>query len=450
MTEQAHRWLLGALAALAAACPAVATAAPVTGPQAGATPTTALVTATGTTSAARVAYGLTTGYGLTAPAAATGDEFVLTGLTPGATYHYRAEIPAGDGSWVPGADGTLTTSPAGAPELVGRPSAAASGDGMTCDPGNWTAPSNVVAVTWWQGATPVLGAMSTFGFVPPAAGDYACRVTARGPSVSSYWTSRPAHFTPPPTPPRATTQPAIFGDASAKEGSILNCDRGQWSGASTVSQQWQRDGGSIPGATAVQYKVTSADLGHSLICQVTATGPGGSTVIATSPFAVPPAPAPPVTTTPLPIARPAVNAGGSSTPPIVLVTPLDGGGSSGLDSDTRDSTVSASAALKTLLTGRLPTRRALLRPDGARLRFRAPAPLGMLRVKLVSADNGRLLGVGARWYDESRTGVVRLRLTRAGRKALRSGTLVSVTLVATFVPDHGRSETESRGIDLAP
>jgi hypothetical protein len=109
--------------------------------------------------------------------------------------------------------------------------------------------------------------------------------------------------------------------------------------------------------------------------------------------------------------------------------------------------ISALAALRTLLAGPLPTRRVLLlAPNGAALRFRAPAPLGMLRVKLLA---GRTLAVGARWYDTTRTGIVRLRLTRAGRRALRSDGAVEALLVATFVPDHGRTETESRRVVLS-
>src|SRR5690349_13612968 len=57
LTRHVQRLLLGALAALAAACPGVAAAAPVTGPVIGATPTMALVSTTGTVPGGRVSYG---------------------------------------------------------------------------------------------------------------------------------------------------------------------------------------------------------------------------------------------------------------------------------------------------------------------------------------------------------------------------------------------------------
>src|SRR3954453_15996183 len=129
LTRQVHRWLLGALTALVAACPGVASAAAVTGPPIGVTPSTALVTATGAGSGARVAFGEAT-YDDATPASAVGDEFLLDGLQPATTYRYRVEVPDGAGGWVPGAERTVTTSPRNAPELVARPTASQSASSM--------------------------------------------------------------------------------------------------------------------------------------------------------------------------------------------------------------------------------------------------------------------------------------------------------------------------------
>jgi hypothetical protein len=293
--------------------------------------------------------------------------------------------------------------------------------------------------------------------VSEVAGDYACRVTMTSGTATSFMTSRPVHYTPPPPqPPLWVDPPSILGELPAVEGTVLTCDRGQWIRATTLEPGWLRDGVSL-GEAQGTHRVTAADMGHTLVCQVTATGAGGTTIARsapitpTAPVVVSPAPAPSATVATA-TARPVVNAASSSsTPPPnpVLVGPLDGTSGTTFQEDSSSTGVSASAALRTLLASRLPSRRALLRPDGARMRFRAPSPLGMLRVKLLGGDGGEtVLAVGARWYDTSRTGVVRLRLTTAGRKALRSGTPLVATLVAIFVPDHGRSERESRQVVL--
>lgn len=60
----------------------------------------------------------------------------------------------------------------------------------------------------------------------------------------------------------------------------LHCLGGPTSGA-TLEYQWLRDGVAIPGATTPDYTVSSADEGHALQCQVTASNSEG-TMIATT------------------------------------------------------------------------------------------------------------------------------------------------------------------------
>jgi hypothetical protein len=288
-------------------------------------------------------------------------------------------------------------------------------------------------VSWWQDGHQLTEAGAAHSLTTGVAGDYACRVTMTSGTGTSYMTSRPVHSTP---PPRVIDPPSILAELPAREGTILTCDRGQWIGATSLEPGWLRDGASLDEAQG-SHRVIAADVGHALACQVTAVGAGGTTV-ARSATITPPAPAP---ATPPPV----VNAGSSSsTPP---PNPTLGDGRPTFQEDSFVKGVSASAALRTLLSGRVPGRRALLRPDGARLRFRAPSPLGMLRVKLLTGRGEEpVLAVGARWYDTSHSGVVRLRLTIAGRKALRSARPLTATLVAIFVPDRGRSESESRQV----
>ncbi|MDR0416218.1 MAG: hypothetical protein LBH76_02660, partial [Propionibacteriaceae bacterium] len=51
----------------------------------------------------------------------------------------------------------------------------------------------------------------------------------------------------------------------------------------TRSYQWRRDGAAIPGATSVHYAPTAGDLGHSITAQVTASAPGYTSAVDTSP-----------------------------------------------------------------------------------------------------------------------------------------------------------------------
>src|SRR3954453_1092394 len=115
LTRQVHRWLLGALTALVAACPGVASAAAVTGPPIGVTPSTALVTATGAGSGARVAFGEAT-YDDATPASAGGDESLLAGLGPARSCSAagRRPRPTAPGSGCP------TARAAGCPAPSGR------------------------------------------------------------------------------------------------------------------------------------------------------------------------------------------------------------------------------------------------------------------------------------------------------------------------------------------
>jgi len=96
-------------------------------------------------------YGTTTGYGSKAPSSAqsagsgTANQAVsttLTGLTPGATYHYRLIATNADGTTV-GGDGVFTTQ--AAPEVV---TGAASGVGLTQATVACSVDPNGLATTW--------------------------------------------------------------------------------------------------------------------------------------------------------------------------------------------------------------------------------------------------------------------------------------------------------------
>src|SRR5690348_8210061 len=76
--------------------------------------------------------------------------------------------------------------------------------------------------------------------------------------------------------PSNTSLPSISG--SARDGSMLTASHGSWTGSPTsYAYQWLRcdaQGGNcaaIAGATSQRYTVQTADVGHRLQVQVTAT-----------------------------------------------------------------------------------------------------------------------------------------------------------------------------------
>lgn len=75
-------------------------------------------------------------------------------------------------------------------------------------------------------------------------------------------------------------QPRVVG--AAKVGSTLTAQSGTWRPATTFSDQWQRDGKQIAGATATTYRLTAQDRGKAISVTVTAKLSGYANVARTS------------------------------------------------------------------------------------------------------------------------------------------------------------------------
>jgi Carboxypeptidase regulatory-like domain len=100
-----------------------------------------------------------------------------------------------------------------------------------------------------------------------------------------------------PAAPVNTVAPVVSGTPAV--GSLLSCASGSWTGenALTLSMgwplttpfayQWLRDGSAIAGATLNAYLVQAADLGHGLVCEVTATNAAGHASVKSSSLAIP-------------------------------------------------------------------------------------------------------------------------------------------------------------------
>jgi hypothetical protein len=88
-----------------------------------------------------------------------------------------------------------------------------------------------------------------------------------------------------PSAPHNTAAPTITGTALV--GDVITCSNGSWTGEGMLSvqtgwplttpfgYQWTREGVAISGATSAGYLVQTADEGHGLACEVTATNAAG-------------------------------------------------------------------------------------------------------------------------------------------------------------------------------
>jgi hypothetical protein len=84
----------------------------------------------------------------------------------------------------------------------------------------------------------------------------------------------------PITPPTSSVAPSVTGNPDS--GELLTCNVGTWSGASTFTYSWRRDG-QVTAATATTYLVDEQDAGHTLACVVVASNSAGESDPATSP-----------------------------------------------------------------------------------------------------------------------------------------------------------------------
>ncbi len=109
-----------------------------------------------------------------------------------------------------------------------------------------------------------------------------CLVVAFGGSAASAAAS----------PPVNGALPVISG--TARQAQSLSTTSGSWGGRSPISfaYRWERCGSSgascspISGATSPTYKLTAADVGHTIRAQVTATNPDGVAGVLSAPTAV--------------------------------------------------------------------------------------------------------------------------------------------------------------------
>jgi hypothetical protein len=144
------------------------------------------------------------------------------------------------------------------------------GGTATCNNGGWT---NALTFTyqWLQDGVELDGVTGkTRPIVAADAGTtLSCNVTAtgRGGTATAIGTGKLV-----PAAPTLVTAPVITG--TPRPAHILRCNRGTWTGASSFTLTWLRDGSAV--STGASYTAAVADVGHVIVCRVVATGAGGS------------------------------------------------------------------------------------------------------------------------------------------------------------------------------
>lgn len=167
---------------------------------------------------------------------------------------------------------------------------------LTCVEGNWSSmPAPDYTFEWTANGSPISGETAFTYIIDEAPGtDIACEVTATNTTGSTTAATAPITVTEVFIPVN-DVPPSVTGDPVVAN--TVVCDRGLWSGSTTVDTvAWLADGSPIAGATDWSYAIAEA-AGVQLSCRVTATNYAGG-VTATSAAVTVVALAPPVMTVP--------------------------------------------------------------------------------------------------------------------------------------------------------
>ncbi|HWK27649.1 MAG TPA: hypothetical protein VNS09_13860 [Solirubrobacter sp.] len=186
--------------------------------------------------------------------------------------------------------GTTVLSPEAlvVPRIDGEPRVEAE---LTCTRGDWDDLSTArypVTYQWYRGSAALADA--TAATYKPVAADLnqslSCRVRAANQTTAQSAAVKIVN-TAPGTTPVNLVAPALGGDPRLRH--KVTCTRGVWNDTAdarfAVTYRWLRGGIAIADATAPEYAITANDMGQTLSCQVTATGPTGSASAATPTFA---------------------------------------------------------------------------------------------------------------------------------------------------------------------
>ncbi len=199
------------------------------------------------------------------------------------------------------------------PKIQGK---AEEGETLTATSGSWQGSQPLTYKAQWKrcdklgaGCAPISGANDPAYKLKADDVAHTIRVTvtATNKDGSAKATSRPTAVVKAaiPNAPSSTSAPTVAG--TAKEGSTLTADKGEWNGTQPIdfNYQWQRCDKSgtacsnISGANKQTYVLTSADAGNTVRVRVTATNSAAKTTAYSRATAIvagavsPPPPPPP-------------------------------------------------------------------------------------------------------------------------------------------------------------
>lgn len=215
-------------------------------------------------------------------------------------HRLRVTVVASNGAGSTEATSSATsTVGSGAPANTSLPSisgTARDGTLLTAGTGRWTGNPRSYGYQWLRcdsngsGCASIGGANSSRYTIATSDVGHRLRVvvTAANSSGSGSATSNPTDLVRVSgTAPASTAAPSISG--AAQEGATLGADPGRWSGTGPIvyTYQWQRcdagggNCGDIAGAVSSGYRLTSADVAHTIRVDVTARNSAGSTLAAT-------------------------------------------------------------------------------------------------------------------------------------------------------------------------
>ncbi len=211
-------------------------------------------------------------------AGATNNTYVLTNADAGATISCWVTATNASGSNAASAAGVgpiiaLAPTNSAAPVVSGTTT---QGQTLSTTNGTWTNNPSSFAYQWLRGGVTIAGATAnTYTLVAADVGaGITCRVTATNNGGSNNATSNSVGPIIALAPTNSAA-PVIAG--TAQVGQTLTSNTGTWTNSPTgYTYQWKRNGTNIGSATASSYVLTTADIGATITCQVTATNSGGS------------------------------------------------------------------------------------------------------------------------------------------------------------------------------
>ena len=237
--------------------------------------------------------------------------------------------------------------------------------------------------------------------------------------------------------PENSALPTIAG--TAEVGQTLTATAGTWSAAPALTHQWMRcDGGgsgcaAIAGATAATYAVTADDATHTLRVQETATNGGGTATVDSAATGVVPTP-------------PGPGGGGGPGP----------GGTTPPGTTTPPATIDLNELKRRLRRALAPTGKAaklanLRKRSGFTSSF-ASLSAGRLTITWSTVRKGKrkavVVATGRASFTRIATAKPKVKLTAAGKKALRKAKRFTVTAKASFAITGGATVSVSRKLTL--